>query len=319
MASTNRPAGGRTDRAIAAVAAARHGVVTLDDLRLIGLSPRAVRHRCANGRLQRLQRGVYCVGPATERGRWAAAVAACGDGALLSHRSAAALWGLRPAAGGQIDVTAAGRTGRRRPGLTIHSGASLGGGDRAMVDGIACTSVARTLVDLAAVTPERVVAEAVERAEELRLFDLRGVEAALVRLAPRVGTGGLARVLAGDREHTRARSPAEQVLVAAVQASTLPRPLVNRWLPLSEGGGYRPDLLWPRERLVVEVDSRTHHARRAAFEHDRRRDRRLARERHETVRFAAREVLAAPDRVVDEIRQLLSARGASAQSLPRRP
>ncbi|NLT05464.1 MAG: DUF559 domain-containing protein [Solirubrobacterales bacterium] len=301
-------AGSRTDRAIAVVAALHHGVVTLDDLRKIGLSPRAVRHRCQNGRLHRLHQGVYCVGPPNRHGRWAAAVAACGQGAVLSHRAAAALWGLIPAAHGPVDVTAGGRTGRRRPGIAIHSGASLNAEDRTSVDGIPCTSIARTLIDFAAVESDRGVANVVERAEELRVFDLRAVDASVARLRPPAATGRLTRVLAGDRQETRVRSPAERVLLEAVLGSDLPRPRVNPWLPLPDGDGYRPDLLWPRERLVVEVDGRAHHARRAAFERDRRRDRRLARERYETVRFSAREVLDAPYRAVAEIRALLLAR-----------
>jgi very-short-patch-repair endonuclease len=80
------------------------------------------------------------------------------------------------------------------------------------------------------------------------------------------------------------------------------------WIPLPEGGGYRPDFLWPERRLIVEIDGRSYHARRAAFEHDRRRDRRLRLLGYETVRYAAREVSRSPAAVVAEVTCFLSVR-----------
>src|SRR3954470_16877965 len=110
------------DRAIAALAARQYGVVTRAQLRAIGLGDTAVSKRAAAGRLHRVHRGVYAVGhrvlPA--RGAWMAATLACGDGAVLSHTTAAALWELRATDGAVVDVTVPSAGARRRPGLRIH-------------------------------------------------------------------------------------------------------------------------------------------------------------------------------------------------------
>src|SRR6218665_714130 len=139
----------RSDRAISRLASARHGVLTLAELEAIGLSPRAVRHRAASGRLRRVHQGVYACGGLTRHGRWMAAVVASGHGALLSHRSDAALWGLETGEGGGADVTVPG-SAHRRPGIALHSRGAVDPADIATHEGIPCTSVARTLVDYAA-------------------------------------------------------------------------------------------------------------------------------------------------------------------------
>ena len=113
------------EHAINAKAGRQHGVVALEQLIGLGLSASAVRSRVAAGRLHRVHRGVFAVGPAplTGQGRWMAAVRACGDGAVLSHRSAAALWGLRVDNRAVIDVTVPRRGGRERRGIDAHHAA----------------------------------------------------------------------------------------------------------------------------------------------------------------------------------------------------
>src|SRR5438034_3939752 len=101
---------------LAKIAQRQHGVVARHQLLALGFGRGAIRYKLAVGRLHSIHREVYAVDHAnlTPRGRWMAAVLACGQGALLSHRSAAALWGFGSAAGTDIDVTA---TGRSRYGL----------------------------------------------------------------------------------------------------------------------------------------------------------------------------------------------------------
>ena len=132
---------------------------------------RAVGHRLERGRLHSLHLGVYAVGhdALSERGRWMAAVLAGGDGAVLSHRSAAALWRLRPSARGQAEVTAPGRRGRR-PAIQFHQ-TRLRADEVTVHDGIPVTTVARTLLDLASVVEQRQVERAINEAEVLRLWD----------------------------------------------------------------------------------------------------------------------------------------------------
>jgi very-short-patch-repair endonuclease len=167
--------------------------------------------------------------------------------------------------------------------------------------------LARTLLDLATVVDRPVLARAVDRAEELRAFDLVAVEEVLERCHGRQGTGALRETLVDHVGPTITRSDAEDQFLEILEEAGLARPKVNYWLPLDGGSGYRPDFLWPDERLIVEVDSRTHHSTRRAFAHDRRRDRRLALAGYQTYRYAARDLFDRPDAVAAEIQRLLAA------------
>jgi predicted transcriptional regulator of viral defense system len=128
----------------------QHGVVSLSQLNALGLGKAAVAKRAANGRLHRVHRGVYAVGHArlTLPGRWMAAVLACGQKAVLSHRSAAGLWGLRPDNRANTDVSLPSRSARPRPGIDVHRSVTLTPADRTVKDGIPCTTLARTLLDV---------------------------------------------------------------------------------------------------------------------------------------------------------------------------
>jgi very-short-patch-repair endonuclease len=285
-------------------ARAKHGVLTVAELESLGLSDRAVRHRAACGRLHRIHHGVYAVERLSDRGRWMGAVLASGPAAVLSHTSAGALWGIA-ADVAVVHVTVSGRTGTRRRGVA-HHGSALDADEVTQLDGIPSTTVARTLLDLAATVGRARVERAVDRAEELRLFDLGEVERLLDRRRGERGTRLLSSVLAGYDDRASTRSPAEERLLALVERARLPRAKANAWIPLPDGDGYRPDFLWAERRLIVEVDGRTYHARRQAFEHDRRRDRRLALAGYETRRYSAREVLREPERVIAELEFFLT-------------
>lgn len=294
----------RSERRIEDWSRAQHGIVTLGQLRELGLSARAVGHRVTAGRLHRVHRGVFAVERPTRAGHWMAAVLAGGPGAALSHRSAAELWGLADTGAGPVDVTVRG-TARRRPGIEVHS-AALADRDLSVRDRIPCTALPRTLLDLAATSDRRVVERAIDRAEELRVFDLEEVTELLTRSRGQRGARGLATALAAYAGPIVTRSEAEERFLALVNEAGLPTPEVNAWIPLPAGGGYSPDFLWRAHRLIVEVDGRAHHARRRAFEHDRERDRRLALAGFETRRYAAAEVLGNPLRVALEIERFLA-------------
>jgi predicted transcriptional regulator of viral defense system len=135
------------DVEIAALADRQHGVVALRQLLEFGLSARAVQHRTARGRLHRIHRGVYAVGRSQliGRGHWMAAVLACGPRAVLSHRSGAGLAGLRQDNRPRADVSLPSPSARPRKGIEVHSSVTLTAEDITTVDGIPCTTVARTL------------------------------------------------------------------------------------------------------------------------------------------------------------------------------
>jgi very-short-patch-repair endonuclease len=235
-----------------------------------------------------------------------AAVLASGPGAMLSHRSAAELWGVQEESTGPISVTVPHETRRQRPGITIHCGTTLAVDDVAEVDGIPSTTLSRTLLDVAGQVDRRTLVRAIGRAEELRQFDLGSIELTIARNRGRRGAGALAAALDEWSEPAVTRSVAEERFLAVVARAKLPTPEVNAWIPIDEGDGYSPDFLWRERGLVVEIDGRSHHARRRAFVHDRRRDRRLAMVGFRTIRYAAGEVTGRPEAVAAELIRLLA-------------
>lgn len=207
-----------------------------------------------------------------------------------------------------VEVTTRRRVGRSRPGIAARHSTTLAVADVHPVRGIPCTSVARTLLDLAAILDRRGVERALDRAETLREFDLRSIEDLLARSRRARGAAVLRSALSAYGGTTTLQSKAEERFLALLEAGGIERPRVNEWMALAEGGGYRPDFLWPLQRLVVEIDGRAYHARRRAFRHDRQRDRRLALAGYETRRYDASEVIQEPQRVLDELRAFLAAR-----------
>jgi hypothetical protein len=249
-------------------------VVALRQLTTMGMSASGVRRRVAMGSVHPVHRAVYSVGHPllSSLGRDMAAVLACGPGAVLSHRSAAALWNLRGTSRSAIDVTRPRKGVRSRDGIDLHASAGLTAADVTTVDRIPCTTVARTLLDLAEVVPRRALERACEQAEVLRVFDGRKVDDTLRRATGRRGAAILRAVLATMQPgQTITRNDFEERLLALCDAEGLPRPGANAWVE-----GYEVDFLWDRERLIVETDGFAVHGTRQAFGRDRRRDQRLA-------------------------------------------
>jgi hypothetical protein len=296
------------EAAIVAFARTRHGLVTTRQLAAFGLGAAAVARRAREGRLFRHYRGIYSVGrpDLTPAGRRMAAVLACGPAALLSHRSAAAQHGLLEDHRERPDVTVKGRARRPRRGIRVHSSTTLMPADISTVEGIPCTSVARTLVDLGDCEPKRLVERAVDQAEVLGLFDLIAIELALVRAGPRRGPGILRTVLGDLIEPTLTDRELEELFLALMRAAGLPQPAVNDWIT-GDGWAYKADFLWHAERLVVETDSRTFHTSRQAFEHDRLRDQRLTLAGFTVVRFTWRQIVREPQSVAATANALLAA------------
>ena len=287
---------GELDRKIAEVAGSQHGVVSRRQLLAAGVTKNAITGRLADRRLHQLHRGVYAVGASRPRetGRYLAAVLACGEGALLSHRCAAGLWGMAPTPSGTIDVTVARRGARPQPGIALHRTRSLHRDDIAQRDRIPCTSPARTLVDLAAVARPHQLERALELAQHERIFDARAIAAALTRARGRPGTGPLRRLLDElPDEPPPKRTELERRFLRLVRDATLPIPIVRGQI-----GIYEVDFQWPSHRLVVETDGRKTHGTDQAFEEDRRRDLYLRLAGWDVMRFTWRQVTADPERVV---------------------
>jgi very-short-patch-repair endonuclease/predicted transcriptional regulator of viral defense system len=293
---------------IVELAERQHGVITLPQLQFVGLSKSAVSRRAVVRRLHRVHRGVYAIGrpQLTMHGRWMAAVLACGAGALLSRRSAAGLSGLRRDERHATDVCVPCEGVRSRRGIDLHRSTTLTDDDITTIDGIPCTTVARTLVDLGDVVDRRAVERAVDQADVLQLFDLRAVDDVLDRAGPKRGAGILRAVLADRAGPTITRSELEERFLALLRAASLPSPAVNAWITLHDGIAYKADFLWRRERLIVETDGRDVHTTRRAFEHDRERDQHLTLAGFTVVRFTWRQITREAQRVAKAIASLLA-------------
>jgi predicted transcriptional regulator of viral defense system len=296
------------EQAIAERAARQHGVVSLDQVLELGLKRSAVRARVGAGRLHHAYRGVYSVGHPllTRSGRFMAAVLACGPRAALSHRSAACHLGLRDDNRATIDVTSPTRRGRDIDGISAHSGATLLPRDVTVVDGIPCTTLARTLLDLAENAAKREVERAIDRAEVLRILDMRPIDDVLARANGRRGAAILRAVLSEMQfQGTATRNELEERFLRICRDAGAPPDGANVWIPYPEGGGAEADFVWHAERLIAETDGRAVHTTRRAFEHDRRRDQRLNLLGWRVVRFTWRQVEEEPAAVAATVAGLL--------------
>jgi very-short-patch-repair endonuclease len=272
------------DAAIAALATRQHGVVTTAQLEAAGIGRRGLAHRVANGRLIRIFRGVYRVGPiSAPYGREMAAVLATGG--ALSHHTAAAIWGFRPPHDGAPHVTVENRDARSRRGLCVHRTRSL---KAAVHLGLPLTTVARTLHDLAPLLSQGELDRAVEEAL------IRG----LTKVEELTGRPALRRATIEEPQITR--SEGERRLRRLIKAAKLPRAVTN-----TRVAGWEVDAFWPAQRLVVEVDGFAYHGNRAAFERDRRKDAALVAAGYRVVRITWRQLVDEPHVVVVLLARLL--------------
>lgn len=244
------------------------------------LSPRAVQKRAVAGGLHRLHAGVYSIVPRhllKREGLWMAAVLACGEGAVLSHRSAAALHGLRPSGGVKIDVTVPCRSRRGHEGVRVHCSTTLTEADVTVVNGIPVTTVARTLLDLGEAITQRQLERAFDQADILEALDGRAIDDQLARNPTRAGAKKVRKVLT---EHYIGSTPTEnefeEKFLALTRDLGLPDPRPQFYIDPGDGEPLiRADFAWPDRKIAVETDGRKTHGTKQAFESDRRRDQRL--------------------------------------------
>lgn len=231
-----------------------------------------------------------------------AAVLACGPNALLSHRSAAALWDLLPAIGSSAEVIAPRGSRVKRSGIAVHRPRQLHPDDRAGRCGIPVTTVARTLLDLAEVLRPRQLERAIDQAELLQLFDLRAIERLKERSHGHRGLAALNRLVADYRGPTPTRSELERQFLDLCRKARLPAPATNSFV-----AGFEVDAVWHDGRLVVELDGYRYHGTRQAFERDRVRDGVLQLEGYRVLRVTHRRLQKEPVAVVSTLRSLLEA------------
>lgn len=293
-----RPQGRTAERELARISHESHGVVTRRQLATAGLTPSEIRHRVASGSLLRVHRGVYRVGhraPSVEAS-YLAAVLACGEGAVLSGRAAAHLYGLLRGQPPRAEVTApsqrtvAGVSTRRVRNGVLESTTRRG---------IPVTTVARTLVDLAGDIGGLDLARACHEAQVRYATSPEQVETVLARCPSRPGAGVLRRILLGDLPVTL--SALEVRFLERLRTAGLPLPLTN-----TLSGGRRVDCRWPERRLTVELDGYRYHRSRHAWELDRRREREARARGDEFRRYTYGDVAEDPELVLVELRDLLA-------------
>jgi very-short-patch-repair endonuclease len=289
------------ERAIARVGRRQDNVITLQQLLEAGLGRGAIEHRVETRMMQRLHRGVYLLGaaPPTRMARARAAVLACGPGAVLSHRSAAELYGLLAEGAGGVDVTVVGRNPGAEPGIRLHRPRALARIDVVTMRGMRITSVARTICDLAATEPEREVRSAFQEALYRKIVTERPLGAIIDR-EPRRHGAPVIRALIEDPRMTR--SEKERALLRLIDAAQLPRPLTNVRVH-----GYLIDAFWPAERLAVEFDGRDAHDHRLAFDANRKRDQVLLAHGVRPMRVTGRHLRNEPIALAARIAQALTA------------
>jgi very-short-patch-repair endonuclease len=290
------------------LAARQHGVVSRRQLAAIGIDDSGIRRRAAQGRLHRVHQGVYAVGhPAlTAEGRWMAAVIACGQGAVLSHLDAAALWRIYDGTGARVHVTVG--SSRRAAGLWLHRTRRIDPDDATVKDGIPVTTVARTLVDLTDVLSRDRILRAIREADYLRLLDLDALNAAVRRAHGRQRLGALKQAIVHHTPGQVVRDELEHRFLEVVRAAGLPAPETNVRIH-AHGRRYRIDCLWREQRVVVELDGRAAHARTMAFEEDRARDAALNAIGLRPLRFTWRRVTQEASEVIAELDATLAQGG----------
>ena len=294
------------DAVLARLAGRQHGVVAAWQLRELGVSQSWIETRLRRGSLLRVYRGVYAVGHAaiTWEGRLMAAVLACGPDAVLSHRSAAQLWGLMPRRSIAVELT---RPRRAKPLPTIAPHVSpLQPDEVEEAWGIPVTSVARTMLDIAPLVDERGLERAWNEMEVRELRDPVGVEAMVVRHPGKRGIARVRKVMYSTKPAGRTRNELEERFVRLVDDYGLPRPRINAHLALRERF-FEIDALWPAERLAVELDGGAAHGTRRAFHRDRERDRVLLAEGYRTARVTWDQMRDEPALIAADLRSALAA------------
>lgn len=295
-----RNAAGSPDAAAAELAARQWGVLDNADLWACGLSRGGVMRRRESGLLHLVHPGVYAYGHAglTLRGRFLAAVKACGHGAALSHRSAAFLWDLLPGDEDWLpDVTIPMRGARHIEGIAIHrTRVPL----QVVFDAIPVTTPARALIDVSSMLPFKPLRRAVREAMALKRITVEEITA----IRGRQGGAMLTQILATGYVPTR--SELEDAVHDLIRRGDLGDPAVNRDM-IVDGKPTRPDFLWPEERLVVEADGSAWHDHRLAREDDAEKQARLEANGYRVIRVTWRQAIGHPDQTLARLRAALSA------------
>jgi hypothetical protein len=305
--SCKSPQGPDLEREILLLAGRQHGHVTRKQLLGLGLGRGAISGRLASGQYTAVHAGVYCIGPRRidPVSRAAAAVLACGHGAVLSHMSAASLWDFVPRWSFPLEVTARGE--RDRPGITAHRCPSLQPRDITHQRGVPTTTRARTVLDLAPRLTNKQLTRLVNDALRERHLRPAALQDVLDRNPRHPGTKLLTPFIDDPRNPTD--SPLEDDFLAFVNKYDLPMPQTNIYLH-----GRNIDVFYPEANLIVELDGRKYHTDPTAFENDRNRDAENLKHGLSTIRITTIRLEQTPDYEAERFMEIYKAARRQAQS-----
>lgn len=303
------PPGLSSDQTVRWFAARQYDAVSRGQLLAAGLTGHQIDGRIARGILAPVHRGVFVVtaAPPGTTTRLAAALLASGPDAVLSHRSAAHVHGMLPADRGAVHVTTVHRS-RARPGIVLHRSSSIPTAATTR-DRLPCTTVARTLIDLAGAHGPATLHRAWTTLAGRRTLDIKAVHRELVRNPCRSGNAAVWLLLAEHRQTVSGttRSRLESQAAAMCSRFRLPMPAVNALVTV-DGRVYEADLLWRRERVIVEVDTWRTHGHAISFRQDRQRDFTLQLAGWSTVRLLEADLTTNAAQTAERLRTLLSSR-----------
>lgn len=293
------------------IAGSQFGLVTVDQLRGVGLADSVIADAVARGRLHRVFHGVYSVGHRhlDPRARLLAATLACGPGSVVSHGTAAWLLGLGSTRPGSIDVIAPVEAGRRIAGIRRRFVPPPAKGEVWIRSGVPVTNAARTIVDFAG-TPEARnggLSAVIEQAVVLGVLDIAGIDRVLDGPRRR-GTKTLLRTLEPWRRYRRGikiRSRMEAKLLPLLTEAGLPIPRTNQRIRIGEEV-FEVDFLWAREKVVVETDGGAFHDNPAAGARDSHRNHALSDAGYRIPRLGWEDLRDRPDQTLTEIAHLLA-------------
>jgi very-short-patch-repair endonuclease len=268
-------------------------VIVRRQLLALGFSAKAIKHRVSIGRLHPIYRGVYSVGrpSLTQHGRWMAAVLACGDGAVLSHSSAAALWRIGFELRSAIELSLPSQSHRKVPGLRIHRRPSLCSRDFTAEYGIPVTAPVRTLIDMALRLDRPGIERMINEADKYNLAHPPELREALDERTGEPGVAQLRQIL--DRRTFRlTKEELERRFLPLARKAGLPVPLTGQWV-----NEFEVDFHWPDLGLVVETDGLRYHRTPAEQARDRLRDQAHTAAGLTQLRFTHEQVRYEPDHV----------------------
>jgi very-short-patch-repair endonuclease len=281
------------------MASRQHGLITRQQLLALGMTSSAIRRRAEKGLLIPEHPGVYRVGHSaqTTEAAYLAAVLAGGDGAVLAGQAAGHLMRLLKSAAPPPELIAT--TKKRIKGVETKRVRHIDPREATTFNGVPCTTIPRTLVDLAAVLSEDALARAYHEASVMYRVRPEAVEAVLARHPRSKGAAALRRVLRGETKLTL--SKLETGFLELLKENGLALPETNELV-----GGRYVDCRWPEHKLTVELDSYQYHSTRWAWEQDRKRERQARARGDDFRRYTWGDVFEDPEALLNELRPLLA-------------